>query len=498
MNRLRRYSTELLIFLLLLACYTYFPPRWADWNQNSRINLVLAIVDDGAFAIDRYRENTGDYALFEGRYYSDKAPGASFLAAPVYAAVRPLLQAPPVAALLDRAARSAAFSDTLNEEGTGLQRDKIYFAIVLTIASFATVAVPAALLGVLLYAFLGAFDERRTWRVAATLAYGLATPAFPYANAFYGHQTVAALLFAAFMLSFLIGQRRIGPAWAALVGLLLGYVLITEYPAALIIAAIGIYLIAVIPDRRWIAATVGAGIPPLAMMMAYNYSIFRTVLPVGYKYSELWVEEHQSGFMSLAGLNVDALWGITFGSYRGLFYVAPVLLLALPGFIMWWRSGRLRAELYVCVWAVVTFLLFNGSSVMWHGGFGVGPRYLVPMLPFLAVGMSFFFLRAGRFAWITATALALWSLLVVWAQTIGGQMFPQFQQEPLFTYSLPALAAGDIARNLGMALNLDGWASLAPLGIVVLITCVLLLRTLDTPTARLRDTMTDGRLQMAD
>ena len=34
-----------LIFLLLLACYAYVLPRWADWNQNSRLNLVVALVD---------------------------------------------------------------------------------------------------------------------------------------------------------------------------------------------------------------------------------------------------------------------------------------------------------------------------------------------------------------------------------------------------------------------------------------------------------------------
>ncbi|HMO57560.1 MAG TPA: hypothetical protein PKC19_09405, partial [Roseiflexaceae bacterium] len=483
MSRLKRYQIELLIFVLLLACYSYVPPRWADWNQNSRMNLVLAIVDDGTFAIDRYRENTGDYALFEGHYYSDKAPGASFLAVPVYAVVRPLLQSAPVGALLDRLARSAAFGDTLNETGTGLQREKIYYAIALTIVTFATVAIPAALLGVLLYRFLAAFDPRRGWRVAATLIYGLATPAFPYANLLYGHQTVAVMLFAAFALSFWIGQRRIRPAWATLVGLLLGYVLITEYPAALIIAAIGLYLIAVIPDRRWIAGTIAAGIPPLLLMMAYNWSIFRTVLPVGYKYSELWVEEHQSGFMSLAGPNVDALWGITFGAMRGLFYVAPILLLALPGFIFWWRSGRLRAELFVCLWAMASFLLFNGSSVMWWGGFGVGPRYLVPMLPFMAVAMAVCIQRvaASRGGRILVAILAFWSWLVIWAQSLGGQSFPQFQPDPLFSYSLPELAAGNIARNLGMAFNLDGWASLVPLALVATLLGGMLLRILVAP-----------------
>src|SRR5207302_8294294 len=77
--------SALCIFLLLLFCFTYFPPRWGDWNQSSRLDLVLAIVDDHSLTIDRYAENTGDYAYFEGHYYSDKAPGTALLGVPAYA-----------------------------------------------------------------------------------------------------------------------------------------------------------------------------------------------------------------------------------------------------------------------------------------------------------------------------------------------------------------------------------------------------------------------------
>lgn len=100
-----RFRIEILLFLILLACYAYFPPRWADWNQNSRLNLTLAIVDDGSFQIDRFVANTGDYAKYNGHYYSDKAPGTSFLAVPMYAAVRPALQTAPAQRIINRVVR---------------------------------------------------------------------------------------------------------------------------------------------------------------------------------------------------------------------------------------------------------------------------------------------------------------------------------------------------------------------------------------------------------
>jgi hypothetical protein len=472
----RRFRVEILLFLVLLACYVYFPPRWADWNQNSRLNLTLAIVDDRSFQIDRFVANTGDYAKYNGHYYSDKAPGTSFLAVPVYAVVRPVLQMAPVQRFIERLGSSAAFGETLRPDGGGLATEKVYFALVLMIVSFATVAVPSALLGVVLYRFLELFGLATGWRVMVALIYGLATPAFPYSNAFVGHQQVAALLFGSFWLVFLIGRQRLSLRWMLVVGFLLGWTLITEYPAALIIAGIGLYAIIILPDRRWIVGAALAGIPPLALMMAYNYAIFGTVLPVGYKYSELWQAEHQSGFMSLAGPNREALWGITFSVHRGLFLLAPVLLTGLAGFVAWWRAGIYRRELAVCIWAVVSFLLFNGSSVMWSGGFGVGPRYLVPMLPFLAFGMGAFLALWGA-RWQTRVALVItggWSLLNVWAQTIGGQSFPQYQPNPLLDYSLPELAAGNVARNLGMALNLSGWASVLPLALFLAVSITVL------------------------
>lgn len=453
-----------LIFLILLGVYAYFPPRWADWNQNGRLNLVLAIVDDGTFKIDRYVANTGDYAKFEGHYYSDKAPGMSFLGVPVYAVVRPILNAAPVQSVIDRLARSDAFSATV-QDGSGPATEQIYFMLVLIAVTFATVAVPSALLGVLLYSFLGAFDQRRGWRVAIALLYGLATPAFPYANAFYGHHLVAVLMFAAFWIAFRIARGELTSRWALLAGFLLGYTVITEYPAALIVAGIGLYLLFALPRKLWIVPAALVGLLPVLLMMWYNWSIFHTVLPVGYKYSELWPEVHNQGFLSLTGPNADAIWGITFGVHRGLFFIAPLLLLAIPGFVAWRQVRRWQRELAVCLWAVLSFFLFNGSSVMWQGGFAVGPRYLVPMLPFMMAAVGVFVYAWGAHWWarLALGVGALLSFLNVWVQTIGGSGFPQYQANPLLEYSLPNLLNQQIARNLGLLLDLNGFVSLLPI-----------------------------------
>ena len=82
------------LFLLLSLCYTYTLPRWADPNQNSRLDMVVAVVEDGTFQIDEYVENTVDYAKVGEHYYGDEAPGVAFLGIPVYVVLKGILNRP--------------------------------------------------------------------------------------------------------------------------------------------------------------------------------------------------------------------------------------------------------------------------------------------------------------------------------------------------------------------------------------------------------------------
>jgi len=339
----------------------------------------------------------------------------------------------------------------------------------LTIVTFFLVMLPSALLGMLLYAFLGHLNFSQPVRLATPLIYGLATIAFPYSGAFYGHQFTAVLLFIAFYLAFLMRRRRLSSRAMPIIGFLLSYAVISEYPTALIAMVIAIYAVIAVPDRRWALGAILAGLPPLIMLGLYNMAIFGTPFKLGYEYSTLWAEMHKVGVLSLSLPTLEALWGITFDSYRGLYFVAPVLLLAWPGLFYFWKAHEWRAEFIVCAWAVVSFMLFNASSVMWQGGFSIGPRYLVPMLPFAAVALAFGLAAASRWRWSKSLVviLTIWSFGVVWIETVNGQAFPDYTASPLINYSLPKLAAGDIARNLGMVIGLHRWASLLPLACIV-------------------------------
>lgn len=455
----------IVLFLVLIICYSYFFPRWADWNQNSRLDLTMAIVDQGSLHIDDYYQNTGDYAYFEGHYYSDKAPGVAFLGIAPYAVFKLIMEWSPLQHVVNPIMSNQAFSATLKQNGDGIAPEKAYFALALTFVTFCIVVVPSALLGVVLYYMLGYFVQREPIRLGLVLAYSLATPAFAYSGSLYSHQIVAALLFGAFYLLFCLRQRRVKPWVLVPAGGMVGLAVITEYPAALIGLALSVYAIAAAPRKMMLWSYTLAGAPFGLALAWYNLTIFHSPWPVGYFYSPLFTEQHSTGFLSLTHPTTTALWGITFGSDRGLFFLAPWLLLAVPGVYSFWRLHRWRMEFVVLIYAVVAFILFNGSSVMWQGGFAVGPRYLLPMVPFLTLFVATLWQRWSmtRWAQIVAVGLVAWSVFAVWTETMAGQNFPDWTHNPLFNYSLPLLLSGHIARNAGMVLGLTGWASLAPL-----------------------------------
>lgn len=476
---------EVAIFLILFLCYIYTFPRWADWNQNSRFYLVQAIVDYGTLSIDCCQDNTGDYAFFEGHAYSDKAPGLSFLGVPPYAVYRLVASLGPVETALMRVAESEAMASTLNPEGTGIRLDKLHTAVGMIISTVIFVSLPAALLGAVMYRFLGAFSSHSGYRIIVVLVYGLATIAFPYAGSFYAHQLVAALLFIPFAMAFWLNSAT-ATGWRLFaIGFMLGYAVISEYPVAIIAGPIFLYLFYQLPHKLRIGWVILGGLIPGLMAASLNFAIFHTPMPVAYYYSVEWKDVH-----GITSFQPTAFWGITGSTYRGIFFISPVLLLSFIGLAYLWRQRRFWAEALVTTFVVVSFIIFNSSLKTWAGGFSVGPRYLVPMIPFLAWPLIFFLERHGPTLWgkFLFGCLALWSFVSVWLLSLAGQRFPEDLPRavwdfPLRDYAIPMWLQGDLARNLGVIIGFRGWWSLVPLIVMLMIIVIvwwLASRTADT------------------
>jgi hypothetical protein len=355
---MRERTTALILFITLALAYAFVFPRWLDWNANARFDLSAAIVDQGTLSIDAYAQNTGDYALFNGRRYSDKAPGLSFLGVPVYFVVSRVTQPEVVQNFIVALGRTPAAAPTINRSSDQVSRAELVFASRIALTTWLIVGLSSALLGVVLFYFLGRLNCSRRWRASAVLIYGLATPAFTYSAAFYGHQVAAVLLFGAFAWLVALRSRQARSSEWLIIGGLLGYAVITEYPAVLIAACIGLYAIWITRRVRPIILIALGSFIPIGLWGAYNASIFGTPFTLGYQYTAnpYWSAILSTGFLSASVPTLEALWGLTFSPFRGLFFASPILLLSLPGLALLRRS-IFRAELITTLAIVLGLVL---------------------------------------------------------------------------------------------------------------------------------------------
>jgi hypothetical protein len=457
--------------LCVLASYAYFVAAPA-WNQNSRLALTRALVERHTTIIDDDHETTGDKSFRDGHFYSDKAPGTSLLAAIPYAglhAVRVLTRGElPGVSVHPLDPEALAAGDFPRPEDR-LPGDVLVYnqthRLALWLCGLFAVAIPS-LLGAAAV-FLLALRELGRHRPAlfVALAYALATPAFPYSTVLYGHQPCAAMLVAAFAVIALLRPGARDRRAALLVGALLGCAVVTEYTAAVPVAIFCAWSL----RRHGLPFTlhvVAGGLPFAVLLAAYHTAAFGGPLQTGYDF--VWREEFAEGMRERYGLGLpdpQVALALTFGSYRGLFYVAPVLLLAVWGLgaQLVDRDPDRRARATVAVLCVAYYWFLNAGYYMWDGGASAGPRHMVPALPFLALGLTTAFATVPRAAAVLAVVSAAQMLLLAAAAPEAAQY-----GDPLWEYALPKILARTpgphvTSTNIGLLLGLPSVLSLAPL-----------------------------------
>ena len=368
------WRAALLLGLVTFASSLYFY-EGGGWNQNSRFDLLRAIVERHTLQIDAYHENTQDKAHFHGHYYSDKAPGLVFLAVPMALAARPVLR---VAGVDPESARGELALS--------------YFV------SAGAVALPTALAAVCLFFLSLRFGSSISGAAFGAVVMALATPMWAYASLFWAHALVGACLI--FALAAALKLRDSSTArrdffWALAVGLAAGWATVTEYPAAPASAMLAALALSQAWPRgreaRWrVTAGVGVGAAIcVIVLLAYLYAAFGSIRP-SYSYYDpnSFSFMQRQGYMGLTYPHPDRLLKILFGCSRGLFFAAPVLLAAPYGLWRLWKEKTYSAAALVASAIVAYYFLFNASFYWWKAGLSFGPRYAGAAIPFLCVGLG--------------------------------------------------------------------------------------------------------------
>ena len=368
------------IVLALLAFALLTPVYVVSSQDVSRLCLTRALLD-GRATISHCAGKAVDRARYGGRTYSDKAPGMSLLAAPAVAA----LGLPP--------ATRWSFGRNLRIWLLRVSTSGIAFVLL----TFALGRAAEGLVG-----GSGAFTA--VTFAAGTLTAGLAATTFDQV-------TAAALGFAAFLLAW-----RGGPAFA---GLAAGAAILVEYQAALAVAAVAVYVAlgGVRPLARFLAGTA----PGVVSLAAYDALVFGSPWHASYRYvANRYAREQASGFFGISFPRSHSVELVLLGD-RGLLVASPIVLAAAVGLVFLARCHRREAA--VCAAVTVAYLLLEFGYFLPYGGVSPGPRFLIPALPFLWLGVPYAFRAARKTTAVLAVASSLASTALAlswsWGSTVG-------------------------------------------------------------------------------
>jgi hypothetical protein len=422
-----RQRIELALFVVTLLSFAYFYQA-ADHSTGSRFDLVRSILERGTLWIDGYcGYNTADIVELRSHIFSNKAPGGAFTGLVPWLFVTSILR-------------------------IFLSESDWFWALATHLATVLSVSLLSAVLTVLMYRFalrLGAGNPRA---VALALILAFATILFPYATEFTAEPIAALCVFASFyLLAFPSGDQTYRNLFA---GLLAGWSVVCDYPTFVLAAGVGIYAIWKLRDWRRLAPfAFGAGVCAL-ILASYNYLAFGSPFFLSYEAymgaaNASRFPEQAVGFAGVTYPRLTVLWDVLFGAQRGLYVCNPVLLLAFPGLYFFWRRSHHRAELLLIAYAIISFILFNGSYgesiIYWGGGTATGPRHILSAVPFMVLAMAFLPRRLDPII----AFLALASVFVMLMATAIEPHLPYEYDNPIPDFLWPAYLRGDLAYNKG-------------------------------------------------
>ena len=347
---------DLWLFSLLLTIYllTYSGVLHAV-DELSAIAVTDSVVTGTGWSTrqmewDQLRTPPQNIGGVDGELYSKKSLGPSLLALPFYALGKKI---------------------------------EVLGAIQMALLANALVTAAAGVLFLRMGRLLALGDRTA---LIGVLAFGLATPMFPYACTLFSEPLAA---FGLLMANYgVLAERRngaetrqLGPVLLAGSGITL--LVLAKFSNIVAAPAFGIYLLAVwlIEQRgtpagvRWQRAVVFGGVAAIGLVLTlgYNYIRFRTLLGFPLEPSEQFNTPLAIG---VAGLLVSP--------GKGLLWYMPMAVLALPA-MGWWRQGRRWWDAALAFCVAASLIVLYALWYDWPGGRAWGPRMVIAAVPALAL-----------------------------------------------------------------------------------------------------------------
>ncbi|MEM6995637.1 MAG: DUF2723 domain-containing protein [Myxococcota bacterium] len=327
----------------------------------------------------------------DGKRYGFFGHGLSIAALPLYAAGKAAIRRAP------ETWRHAIRSDTYFLHRRSPQTDWPRLFVSLTNCGI------TALAALVLAQWLTALGYGARIAVATALSYAFATSAWAYSGTFLSEPLSALmLLVGAWAVTRFLAERdarpRIAARWLLLGAAVVGASVHTHVlnllavPAYLLWLGVALGRDGVRKHRSALVAALAIGAVALAALGVSNAMRFGSPGETG-----------RVGHYSRFVLPFEGLAAMVVAPGRSIFIYSPALLVAL------WGVAALRRNHRAVAVFIAAFVLLRWSFVAarsdWWGGWAIGPRYLLPLVPFMLVPLAEVFAAARRWSGPARAAL---------------------------------------------------------------------------------------------
>ncbi|MEM2567420.1 MAG: hypothetical protein QXH20_02990 [Candidatus Bathyarchaeia archaeon] len=213
--------------------------------------------------------------------------------------------------------------------------------------------------------------------LALSIIYGLSTLAWPYAKFNFNQPLTSLLLLMGFY--FLWNYRKTANArYILLSGLSFGYLLFTRISAIVAIPWAFLIWRDVLQKYRFKLGYLVLWFSLISLFLLLNigYNFYAFGRFFGGYAGEKWNTPFLIG-----------LYGLLMSSGKGLLLFVPISNLFPWGLAKFFEQGK-KLEAIICLGLLLTFLAFHAPFWTWHGGWSWGPRFLVPIMPFLVIPLG--------------------------------------------------------------------------------------------------------------
>jgi hypothetical protein len=277
-----------------------------------------------------------------------------------------------------------------------------------------------------------------------------------------------------------------------LVGFVMGIAAFIDFPATMIAVGFSVYTLYLMtlglhkadflsldcPFYKRLGGFAIGGILGILPYFLYSLVAFGRFLNVyDYQAVGFFDQGMKTGPFGFLGLRPTVIYYLLIHPYRGLFFHSPILIMAIPGWILMIKEKKHIGDAILTFYMFSIFTIYFAGYFVWWGGWGYGPRFLIPVVAWLFIPIAFLAKQsvgpARRAIWVLgilsvvlhfmATAVDPNIAEIINYEEARDPKFVHNYKSPVLTLSYSYFIRGKIQPNLGTKLYLQGCSSLYPL-----------------------------------